>query len=67
MSEYDCEEMLGDYEPTIPTPTYKVLVATLYTLDEKQLLELFHDINDVACVERIADCAYQFVEAKEVE
>lgn len=37
-------------------------LETLKNMDEKQLLEMFHDMEDVAAVERIAECAYHFVE-----
>lgn len=38
------------------------LRKVLENMDEKQLSELFHDLNDLEAVERIADCAYHFVE-----
>lgn len=38
------------------------VVSILKLLDERQLLELFHEIEDLECIERIADCAYQFIE-----
>lgn len=41
---------------------YPEMVKWLCLLDEKELLELFHDMNDPSAVERIADCAYNFVE-----
>jgi hypothetical protein len=41
---------------------YQEMIKKLKAMDEKQLLELFHDIEDIATVERIADCAYHFVE-----
>ena len=41
---------------------YKDLLRWISLLDEKQLIELFHDINDIKTVERIADCAFSFVE-----
>jgi len=34
-------------------------------MDERQLLELFHDlvvVSDLSAIERIADCAYHYVE-----
>lgn len=34
----------------------------LKAMDEKQLLEMFHDMDDIAAIERIADAAYHFVE-----
>lgn len=41
---------------------YVVTVKTLRTADEKILLEMFHDIEDIEIIERIADCAAYFVE-----
>jgi hypothetical protein len=41
---------------------YGQMVKWLVLLAENELIELFHDMNDVEAVERIADCAYQFVE-----
>ena len=42
--------------------TMYVFIARLKSMDEKQLLELFHDIEDIKAVQRIADCAYHFTE-----
>jgi len=42
--------------------TYRELLLKLRTMDEKQLVELFHDIDDAQAVERIADCAYHYLE-----
>ena len=44
------------------TRSYDDLVKMLKSMDEKQLIELFHDMEDVKAVERIADCAFSFVE-----
>lgn len=41
---------------------YSDLMKALKTMDEKQLLELFHDLESIKTVERIADCAYQYLE-----
>lgn len=41
---------------------YDHILKRLKVLDEKQLIELFHDIEDVNTVERIACAAYEFVE-----
>lgn len=41
---------------------YAMTLETLRTMDEKQLLQMFHDMQDIVAVERIADCAYYFVE-----
>jgi len=45
----------------------KFIIKILKSMDEKQLLELFHDIGDISTIERIADCAYHFVENYETE
>lgn len=47
--------------------TMHAFIARLKSMDEKQLLELFHDIEDIEVVERIADCAFHFVENFEAE
>lgn len=44
------------------TELYKKMLDTLRCMDEKQLLELFHDISELEVVERIADGAYKFIE-----
>jgi len=31
-------------------------------MDEKQLLEMFHDLEDITAVQRICDCAYHYTE-----
>lgn len=41
---------------------YANMLKRLKNMDEKQLLELFHDIDDLDVVEGIADCAYHFIE-----
>ena len=41
---------------------YEDTLKVLKTLDEKQLLEMFHDLNDIKAVERIADCAFHYCE-----
>ena len=41
---------------------YAPMLARLKNMDEKQLLELFHDLEDLEVVERIADCANHYVE-----
>lgn len=41
---------------------YAKLIEKLKSMDEKQLVELFHDIEDIKTIERIADVAYHFVE-----
>lgn len=33
----------------------------LKNMDEKQLTELFYDINDIDSVHRISECAFKFV------
>lgn len=38
-----------------------LMIRRLKTMDEKQLLELFYDMDDLEAVERIADCADHFV------
>lgn len=43
------------------TLDYETVVRALKCMDEKQLLELFHDIDDAAVVERIANLALQFI------
>lgn len=52
--------MNQDFE--VVTTLYQAMINRLKKMDEKQLLELFHDLEDLAVVERIADCAYHFVE-----
>ena len=46
---------------------YLNLIYKLKHMDEKQLLELFIDMEDLETVERIADCAYHFVENFHIE
>lgn len=46
---------------------YQWMRKVLRNMDEKQLIELFHDLEDLETVERIADCAYHFVENFHVE
>lgn len=41
---------------------YKKIIMALRIMDEKQLLELFHDMGDIKAIQRIADCAFEFVE-----
>ena len=41
---------------------YQWMRKVLKNMDEKQLVELFHDLEDIEAVERIADVAYHFVE-----
>lgn len=41
---------------------YTYIIQVLKTMDKKQLLELFHDIDDIEIVQKISECAYQFVE-----
>jgi gluconate kinase len=46
---------------------YEITFSTLRKLDEKQLIELFHDIDDLNVIERIADTAYHFVDTHELD
>ncbi len=41
---------------------YQWMYKMLRNMDEKQLLELFADLDDIKAVQRIADCAYHFTE-----
>lgn len=41
---------------------YLNMLYKLKNMTEKQLLEMFKDIEDIVVIERIADCAYHFVE-----
>lgn len=41
---------------------YVEMLKKIKAMDEKQLLELFHDIEDIEAVQRIADTAYHFCE-----
>jgi len=41
---------------------YQWMRKVLKNMDEKQLIELFHDLEDIETVQRIADCAYHFTE-----
>jgi len=43
---------------------YSITIQTLKTLDEKQLLEMFHDINDIEIIERINYAAQEFIGEK---
>lgn len=38
------------------------LLIKLKSMDEKQLLEMFHDIEEIEIVQRISDAAYHFCE-----
>ncbi len=45
--------------------TYEETIKMLAVLDESQLIQLFHDVcakSNVAHIERIADCAYHYIE-----
>lgn len=44
------------------TSPYQITIETLKSMDDKQLVGLFHDIKDIQLVQRIADCAYHFTE-----
>lgn len=44
---------------------YINLIKRLKVMDEKQLLELFHDLNDDEAVDRIGDCAGYYLKHKE--
>jgi hypothetical protein len=44
---------------------YRFLCLALITMDESQLIELFHDLEDLETVQRIADTAYNFLESRE--
>lgn len=46
---------------------YLNMLHKLKNMDEKQLVELFHDLESIEAVERIADCAYHFVENYDYE
>lgn len=39
---------------------YKLMVQRLKTMDEKQLAELWKDVEDVNAVQRICDTSYQY-------
>jgi hypothetical protein len=41
---------------------YNNMIQKLKAMDEKQLLELWHDIDDVAAVQRICDTSYEYTE-----
>src|ERR1700689_86371 len=43
------------------------MIKLLKIMEDKQLLEMFHDIDDIKIVQRIADCAWHFVETFEEE
>ena len=40
----------------------ELCVKILKSMTESQLLELFHDIEDIEAVQRIADCAQHFLD-----
>ena len=42
--------------------TYQEMIKRIKTMDEMQLVELMHDIDDIELVETIGNCAYYFVE-----
>lgn len=44
-----------------------LMIRRLKTMDEKQLLELFYDIDDIEIVERISDCANHFINSQVAE
>ena len=41
---------------------YQYMRKILRIMDEKQLNELFHDLDDIDAVERIANAAYDYLE-----
>jgi hypothetical protein len=43
---------------------YAMTLETLKNMDEKQLLEMFHDMDNEDAVERIMDCAKHFLYGK---
>lgn len=63
MHEYTVKSKMNvTRDNALPKSLYEEKVRWLCLLDEKGLHELFHDMNDVSAIERIADCAYNFVE-----
>lgn len=46
---------------TMNNSDYIAAIRLLKTLDEKQLMELFVDINDIKVIERILDCANAYI------
>ena len=41
---------------------YRWMIENLSVMDERQLLEFFHDLDNIKAVQRIADTAYSFLE-----
>jgi hypothetical protein len=44
---------------------YTQMIARIYSMDEQQLIEFFHDLlshSNIETIERIADTAYWYVE-----
>ena len=55
---------MSDFEVATST-IYEEMIKRLITMDEKQLIELFHDIvscSNIEQIEAIADTAYYYVE-----
>lgn len=46
---------------------YNDTIKILRDMDEKQLIEMFHDIGDLQLIERIVDCATHFLTEQECE
>lgn len=46
---------------------YNNMCFKLRTMDEKQLLELWHDVGDIDAIQRISDTAYHFTENYDYE
>ena len=61
---------MSDYQDGIKLPIkeqtqyshYKALIEMLRMADDRQLVDLMYDIGDVSIVDRIAGCAYHYVE-----
>ena len=43
---------------------YQYMVKLLKNMDERQLLELFADVKDEDAIERIIDCAKEYLDSK---
>ena len=57
------KEIITKYKEKITV--YQLMLKKLKTKDDKQLLEMLHDLDDLQLVERIGDCAAHYLDSLE--
>lgn len=56
------EPLYGNITAVKQPTEYEWFITRLKSMNESQLIELFHDMDDIDAVERISQCAEEYVQ-----